>query len=170
MTPKSILRSRNAVAQIGELSGGNFQKVIEDADAPAGAKNLFFCSGKIYYDLLKKRKDIDDGALIRVEQLYPFPADEIMRILTLRKGQPSVFWVQEETRNRGAWTYIQNKFLSNFGNMRIHYIGRKEGASPPTGSHRLHQQEQQSILQTLLHTMNLHENKRVESALWDSMQ
>lgn len=170
MTPKSLLRSRNSVSQIGELSGGKFQKVIEDADAPTGAKNLFFCSGKIYYDLLKKRKEIDDCALIRIEQLYPFPADEILRILTLQKEQKSVFWVQEETQNRGAWTYIQNHFLSNFGNMRVHYIGRKEGASPATGSHRLHQQEQQSILQTLLQSINQRENKRVESALSDSMQ
>ena len=170
MTPKSLLRSRNAVSRTGELSGGRFQKVIGDTNNPAGAENLFFCSGKIYYDLLKIKKDIDDGALIRIEQLYPFPADEIQRILTLSKSLPSVYWVQEETRNRGAWNYIRNQFLSNFGNMRLHYIGRKEAASPATGSHRVHQQEQQSILQTLLHSMNQRENTGVKSALSDSMQ
>ena len=170
MTPKSLLRNKHAVSKIAELSGGSFQKVIEDGDAPENAKNLFFCSGKIYYDILQRKKDIDDGVIVRIEQLHPFPDEDIHRILTRWKEKKSVFWVQEETQNRGAWTYIQEQFIKNFENIRIHYIGRKKGASPATGSHHVHREEQQSILQELLQPSMKQKNTRMESALLDSMQ
>ena len=148
MTPKSLLRNRNAVSYLQDFTLGGFQEVIDDQTAQASSHFIAFCSGKIYYDLVKKKStlDLNNLAIIRIEQLYPFPDKEIEKILNKYKDYRGLYWVQEESKNRGTWSFIQSKFCEISGLKNISYIGRKESASPATGSHSRHIKEQEIIL------------------------
>ncbi|TAL37748.1 MAG: 2-oxoglutarate dehydrogenase E1 component [Spirochaetes bacterium] len=147
MTPKSLLRDPRAVSPIGDLSGGRFQRTIEDAPG-LGIARLLFCTGKVYYDLLSGLEDGDRGGtgIVRVEQLYPFPEKEIGAALEKYAEATEYYWVQEEPRNRGAWRFIREHFDIHFPGIRLGYIGREASASPAAGSLRLHREEQQAIV------------------------
>lgn len=152
MTPKSLLRHPLAVSNIDDLVKGHFQFVIDDSFAKdSKTEKLLFCSGKIYYDLLKKRDETkaDNCAIIRIEELYPFPQKEVEKILNKYKSAPNKYWVQEEPQNRGAWTFIKYQF-DNLFNERLQYIGRNPSASPATGSLGLFKVEQEKILTNAL--------------------
>jgi 2-oxoglutarate dehydrogenase E1 component len=146
MTPKSLLRHPLAVSTADELSQGHFKFVI-DEDSPAPAKRLLFCTGKIYYDLAAAREAAAafDTAIVRIEQLYPFPRDEIGAVLLKYKDAGEKCWVQEEGRNRGAWSFINYQF-SHLFNEKLRYIGRNPGGSPATGSLARHRIEQEKVL------------------------
>jgi len=148
MTPKSLLRNARAVSKLDELSEGSFQEVLDDPLKPGKAKRLAFCSGKIYYDLLAAREERKDlsTAIIRVEQLYPFPAAKLAAVLRAYKAATEVVWVQEEPRNRGAWLFMRERFSEELPDVTLSYVGRPASASPATGSHSRHLREQLQVV------------------------
>ncbi|MEM1041429.1 MAG: multifunctional oxoglutarate decarboxylase/oxoglutarate dehydrogenase thiamine pyrophosphate-binding subunit/dihydrolipoyllysine-residue succinyltransferase subunit [Bacteroidota bacterium] len=158
MTPKSLLRHPQAVATPEELADGQFQEVIPAATEPGSAKRLLFCSGKVYYDLLKAQGELENPAevaIVRLEQFYPFPAEQVAAELE-RFGVGDVHWVQEEPKNMGAWSFLQPRFndllRTQHGDpcAEVGYVGRLPSASPATGSARVHAAEQRHIVQTAL--------------------
>jgi 2-oxoglutarate dehydrogenase E1 component len=151
-TPKSLLRHPRCVSHLQELAEGRFEPVLDDgAAAPARVRRVVMVSGKLYYDLLKAREDQrkDDVALVRLEQLYPFPAAELSRALARYSASAELVWAQEEPRNMGAWRFVREQFLD--GAMREsrrvpRFVGREESASPAPGSHKVHVAEQEAIV------------------------
>lgn len=120
---------------------------------PAGVRRVVLCSGKIYYDLSAARAESgrDDVALLRVEQLYPFPWADLRRELAAYGPDVEVAWVQEEPENMGAWTFVQPRLWKLVGRDRsVRYIGRAPGAGTATGSHTIHQMEQKHIVDEAL--------------------
>jgi 2-oxoglutarate dehydrogenase E1 component len=154
MSPKSLLRHKLAVSALSEFSAGGFQAVLPDsvALAPAAIRRVLLCSGKVFYDLLvaREQRDVADVALVRIEQLYPFPADAIAAALAPFSSAGEVFWVQEEPWNMGAWHFIQSRLRPLVGERPLGYIGRDEAASPATGSYKIHQAEQADIVDRAL--------------------
>ena len=153
MQPKSLLRLREASVSLEDLSSGSFQCVIDD---PVAAQNreavrrLVFCTGKIYYDLSMKQHG-PDVALVRVEQLYPWPHDELAKIIDSYTAVEEVVWAQEEPKNMGAWGYLAPRLRATTGNaMIVRYIGRQERASPAEGYEAVHKVEQARILDEVL--------------------
>ncbi|OHD72365.1 MAG: 2-oxoglutarate dehydrogenase E1 component [Spirochaetes bacterium RBG_16_49_21] len=147
MTPKSLLRHPRSVSTLNELSKGGFRRILDDVSSE-DIRRLLFCSGKIYYDLINEFKEehrVTTG-IVRVEQLYPFPKKEIEGILDKYRKVKSLYWVQEEPRNRGAWRYMQEQFEHYFPESHLLYIGREASASPATGSLKKHNEEQQTIV------------------------
>lgn len=155
MTPKSLLRHKLAVSTLSELAEGKFFPVIAECD-PIVASNvtrLIFCSGKVYYDLLEKRRaePCNDIAIIRLEQLYPFPDEEVVECLK-SYGQVQTFvWCQEEPENQGAWSQVQGLLnaLLPIGKS-VAYVGRQASAAPAVGYLLLHQTQQQTLLNAAL--------------------
>jgi 2-oxoglutarate dehydrogenase E1 component len=150
MTPKSLLRSKDASSPISELTGGQFHEVLGDAVAvPEKTTRVLICSGKLYFELAAQRdqQKRDDVAIIRLEQLYPLPAAELERELSKYPASASFFWVQEEPRNQGAWGFLRMRFGERLlDKFPFRGISRPEAASPATGSATSHRIEQQNIL------------------------
>ncbi len=133
------------------MTDGQFQLVIDDANAPerTKAKRLLFCSGKVFYTLTAARAKagIDDTAIVRVEQLYPYPKKEIQQILAKYNAAEEIGWVQEEPQNRGAWTYMEPRLRELLpDNTILSYFGREEAASPATGSMKMHKIEEEELV------------------------
>ncbi|NNJ25699.1 2-oxoglutarate dehydrogenase E1 component [Alienimonas chondri] len=151
MTPKSLLRLPAAVSDLSDLANGGFQNVIPDATAdPAEVKKVLLCSGKVYYDLAAARdeRDAADVAILRVEQLYPWPAAELKAATAdYADGTPTV-WVQEEPENMGAWRYVLATVGCNdlFGRFPLSWVARPASASPATGSDKAHKLEQARLM------------------------
>lgn len=158
MTPKSLLRDSVCRSTLAEFGPGTaFRRIIPeestDLVAPEKIKRLIFCSGKVYYDILKERsvRHLNDMAIVRVEQISPFPFDLVAE--EARKyPNAEIVWRQEESKNMGAWSYVQPRFFTALrdienGEQRGHltYIGRQPSASPATGSSVTHQQEQEAL-------------------------
>ena len=150
MTPKSLLRHKDAVSQMSDLTGGHFQEVLPDVTKSADdVKRILLCSGKIYYDLAAYREEHtrNDVAIIRVEQLYPFPTQLLEDALSRYSENAALFWVQEEPRNMGAWSFLRTRFGERLlDRYPFRGICRPESASPATGSGTSHKIEQQNIL------------------------
>lgn len=149
-TPKSLLRHPKCVSAIDAFTSGSFMEVIDDAQAkPEQVQRVVFCTGKIYYELLDKKEQekADDVAIVRLEQLYPFPQKAIDAIINRYSKATEFFWTQEEPENMGAWSYLLRVFKAK----PLRYIGRPESASPATGSHKHHEREQQAILSAAFH-------------------
>ena len=148
MQPKSLLRLPEAASRLSDLTDATFRTVIDDAavaESRDQVKRLVFCTGKIYYDLLAKRTP--HIALVRVEQLYPWPHDEVAKIVDLYPSLQEVVWAQEEPKNMGAWTYVSPRLRVSTGNaMIVRYIGRPERASPAEGYASAHKSEQERIV------------------------
>jgi 2-oxoglutarate dehydrogenase E1 component len=145
MSPKSLLRHPRAQSTLDELTTGAFRELIADAYAnQKTVRRILLCSGKIYYDLdeYRNKNNRDDVAIIRIEQLYPFPFQQLERELSKYPGA-ELFWVQEEPRNMGAWSYIWNMITE----VEIKRISRKASASPATGFAKIHAQEQMDIIE-----------------------
>ncbi len=144
MSPKSLLRHPECVSDVSEFEKGNrFQEVIVDHETPSKVKRVLMCSGKIYYNL-KERKDADkrsDVVIARLEQLYPLPDDQIMALFDKYK-KADFFWVQEEPMNMGAWWFMLNRLRKT----NIDVISRKRSASPATGFKKVHDMEQDDII------------------------
>lgn len=148
MSPKSLLRHPQAVSDTADLTDGAFQTVIGDSSVNAkDVKRVVLCSGKLYYDLLEGREKAKNGknvALVRVEQLYPLPLDEIKKVLK-GYGKVEAVWAQEEPRNQGSWAFMLDNLASEISGLK--YVGRPASASPAVGDPKRHAAEQQSIVQ-----------------------
>jgi len=146
MTPKSMLRMQLAVSKVSEFLEGGFRHVIDEVEPldRERVRRVLLCTGKVFYDLLVNRNErvIDNIAIVRVEQLYPFPIEELRTILGSYPDDAEVEWVQEESQNAGAWSFVEPRLRAMLGPAgSVRYVGRDEGASPATGSYKLHQQE-----------------------------
>ena len=151
MSPKSLLRHPKCVSLANELVSGEFREVIDDPAfaegaqrSAANARRVLVCSGKVYYTLLEAREDsgFDDVAILRLEELHPFPFDALGAALA-RYGANEVVWVQEEPWNMGGWQFVAERLRRVLpAEKSLRYVGRRESASPATGSYRLHEEEQ----------------------------
>ncbi|RTD89861.1 2-oxoglutarate dehydrogenase E1 component [Variovorax atrisoli] len=151
MTPKSLLRNKDATSPLSEFVKGGFQTVIPDSrDLKAErVKRLIACSGKVYYDLAKKReeKEADDVAIIRVEQLYPFPHKAFAAEIKKYPNLVDVVWCQDEPQNQGAWFFVQHYIHENMQEgQKLGYSGRAASASPAVGYSHLHQEQQKALV------------------------
>jgi 2-oxoglutarate dehydrogenase E1 component len=149
MTPKSLLRHPKVVSPLTELAEGGFQEVLDDSCETDKIGRILLCSGKIYYDLLAQREESGRGdtALIRVEQLYPFPDMALRSCLEKYPPVRDVTWVQEEPHNYGAWTYMHERFGSRFPEIDLRYFGRDQNASSETGSFKQFQADQKKLVE-----------------------
>lgn len=158
MTPKSLLRHKEAISTLEDLTEGSFQTVIPETDeqSPKKVKRLVLCSGKVYYELrsMRNEKALDDVAVIRLEQLYPFPEDDLAEVLKPYKNLDSIVWCQEEPMNQGAWYPSQHHMrrVINRHNSKLYleYAGREASASPAAGYMALHVKEQNAVLTSAL--------------------
>jgi len=151
-TPKSLLRHPKAVSVMDDLASGSFRTVIPDTGAsPESVNRILLCSGKIYYELLaaREQRGATQVAIVRMEQLYPFPERELKDVLLRYPVTSEVLWVQEEPRNMGPWMFCRERIqpLLDASRRRIRYAGRPESASPATGSFKRHQQEQADVME-----------------------
>ena len=154
MTPKSLLRNKDATSPLSEFTKGSFQTVIPEQDEAivkkaAKVKRVIACSGKVYYDLVKKRaeKEADDVAILRVEQLYPFPHKAFSAELKKYPNATDVVWCQDEPQNQGAWFFVQHYIHENMlEGQKLGYSGRAASASPAVGYSHLHQEQQKALV------------------------
>lgn len=147
MTPKSLLRSKHALSSMEDLYNGSFSMVLDDPAPPENPERLILCSGKIVYDLQTRRTELDDKKtlILRLEQLYPFPCEELKKLLKKHSGIQEHLWVQEEPRNRGGWFFV-DQMLREEMNLSFDCVVRPASASPATGSFAEHQEELETIL------------------------
>jgi 2-oxoglutarate dehydrogenase E1 component len=153
-TPKSLLRNKDATSTLNEFTKGGFQTVIGELNADvlaavAKVKRVIACSGKVYYDLVKKReeKSLNDVAIVRVEQLYPFPHKALATEIKKFPNATEVVWCQDEPQNQGAWFFVQHNIHENMlDGQRLGYAGRAASASPAVGYAHLHQDQQKALI------------------------
>ena len=156
MSPKWILRHKLATSSLEELANGEFHNVIDDQLEPAEVRRVVLCSGKVYYHLLEERQErgIDDIALIRLEQLYPFPDDELEDILRPYSNIEDIIWCQEEPMNQGAWYSSQHhmRHVIQHLNPELHlsFVGRESSAAPASGYMSVHLEEQKQFINQAL--------------------
>ncbi len=148
LTPKALLRYPLCVSDLDEFTSGGFREVLPDKAEGGNIRTVLFCTGKIYYDLLEKRRESkrEDLAIVRIEQIYPLRTEKIREALAHFDRAEHFAWVQEEPRNAGAWSFIRPCLIEVLGK-DLPYIGRDEASSPAVGSHRLHKQEQEKIME-----------------------
>jgi len=151
MTPKSLLRNKDAASPLSEFTKGGFQTVIpENKELKADkVKRIVACSGKVYYDLVKKReeKSADDVAIVRVEQLYPFPHKVFASEIKKYPHATEIVWTQDEPQNQGAWFFVQHYIYENMvEGQKLGYSGRAASASPAVGYSHLHQEQQKALV------------------------
>lgn len=155
LTPKSLLRHKLAISTLEDLAEGSFQTVIPEIDAqdPKKVERIVLCSGKVYYDLLEKRRaeGRDDIAIVRIEQLYPFPEDDLNEVLAPYTNLKHIVWCQEEPMNQGAWYCSQHHMRRIVGNhnkaLVLEYAGRDASAAPACGYASMHAEQQEKLLQ-----------------------
>ncbi|HET6249328.1 MAG TPA: 2-oxoglutarate dehydrogenase E1 component [Tepidisphaeraceae bacterium] len=169
MMPKALLRYEPSFSRVDDFASGSVSLVLDDPTPPdtARVKRLLFCTGKVYYTLSKARttNNIADTAIVRVEQLYPFPKPELQAILAKYSSATEINWVQEEPRNRGAWHFINDRFDGLLpGKLMLNYIGREEAASPATGLHDMHEKEEAAFTNKALGIKCCAEAKVAETA------
>ena len=158
MSPKSLLRRRECACSLEELANGSFQVVLDDPSGPEpeAARKLVICSGKVFYDLDEKRRahEIEDIAIIRLEQLYPFPQEDFNRCISRYVNVKSIVWCQEEPMNQGAWYasqhHIRRAAIEHFPEVWLEYAGREASAAAAAGYLALHLQQQDSFLSDAL--------------------
>jgi 2-oxoglutarate dehydrogenase E1 component len=151
MTPKSLLRHKDCVSPLDQLAGGHFAEVIdESALKPERVRRVLMCSGKAYYDLLEKRTErkIEDVAIIRLEQFYPFPEAQLRQAFGRYASAREWVWVQEESQNMGGWNFVDPR-LRGMG-YSFAYVGRDASSSPATGSLKIHKREQAELVEAAL--------------------
>jgi 2-oxoglutarate dehydrogenase E1 component len=157
MTPKSLLRHKLSTSPLKDLTEGSFRLVIDEIDPidPKAVDRLLVCSGKVYFDLLEARRanNVQDTAIIRIEQLYPFPIEEMDAVLARYPNAIDVVWVQEEPRNQGAWVYLLAR-LHLFGRLhepqQLRLVARPYSASPAVGYMAKHLEQQQALVDEAL--------------------
>jgi 2-oxoglutarate dehydrogenase E1 component len=155
MSPKSLLRHKRAISSLEDLSEGRFQTVLDNHGEVEREriKRVVMCSGKVFYDLLEKREsdDLNDTALVRIEQLYPFPEQRLQEVLESYPNLESLVWCQEEPKNQGAWYCSQHHMVRVAQlvdkNLVVQYAGRDMAAAPAAGSMSLHVEQQQRLVE-----------------------
>ncbi|HIF9472416.1 TPA: 2-oxoglutarate dehydrogenase E1 component [Photobacterium damselae] len=155
MSPKSLLRHPLCISTMDELANGTFQAAIDEVDAldPTQVKRIVFCSGKVYYDLLEQRRKNEqtDVAIIRIEQLYPFPLELVRELLTPYAHVTDYVWCQEEPQNQGAWYCSQHNFYAAIpAGAKLTYAGRPASASPAVGYMSVHLKQQKALVEDAL--------------------
>jgi len=157
MTPKSLLRHPLAKSAIADFTIGHFREVLDDADSdPNQVRRVLLCSGKVYYDLFfdadakKPRTKPADVAAIRVEQFHPFPEEQLRAVLRRYRKAAEFVWLQEEPQNMGGWSFMEPRLRDLLEGRRIEYVGRDASASPATGSYKIHQREQEELIDVAL--------------------
>jgi len=147
MTPKGMLRDPRCTSPIGDFATGRFEEILPDPAAPKEAKRVILCTGKIYFDLVDHRKaeNVQDTAIIRVEQLYPLHEKKLQTSVAAFAQAKKIIWCQEESANMGAWPYIEPRLRKLLGR-DIPYAGRDASASTATGSHAIHELEQRELI------------------------
>jgi 2-oxoglutarate dehydrogenase E1 component len=155
MTPKSLLRHPLSVSRLEELAAGSFRNVIDEVDdlKPSAVTRIVLCSGKVYFDLLKSRREAkgDSAAIVRLEQLYPFPSEEYEAIIRKYSNAREVVWCQEEPQNQGSWYQIRHRLqLPLSAKHELLYAGRAGAAAPATGIAALHEQQQKNLVTAAL--------------------
>ncbi len=164
LSPKSLLRHELAVSRLEDLSRGEFACVIDEVDdlAARDVRRIVFSSGKVYFDLLKARRKagIEDVAVLRIEQLYPFPGDEYAAALRRYPNAREVVWCQEEPQNQGAWYQIRHRLEGLSGERVVLYAGRAAAAAPATGVMKIHEAEQAALIDAALRATATEESGR----------
>ena len=161
MTPKSLLRHKEAVSQLEELAEGTFQTVIDETDAidPQAVKRVVLCSGKVFYDLraARRERELDDIAIIRIEQMYPFPRLDLQAVLEQYPNFEDAVWVQEEPKNQGSWYAMQSRLATVVQRQKVdvylRYVGREPSASAAAGYSALHLHQQETFIDEALGPM-----------------
>ena len=165
MTPKSLLRHPLSVSRLEELGTGGFYPIIDDIDdlKASAVTRVVLCSGKVYFDLLKTRREVkaDTVAVVRIEQLYPFPSEEYQAILGKYSNAREIVWCQEEPQNQGSWYQIRHRLQSKLGPQHeLLYAGRAGAAAPATGISALHEQQQKNLVAAALQGQPPEESSR----------
>ena len=154
MSPKSLLRHKSAVSTLEDLAEGAFLTVLEEQEKsdPKKVDRVVMCSGKVYYELLEKKQEagLDNVALLRIEQLHPFPNDRMGRRLTQYEHVKTFYWCQEEPINQGAWYSIQHNLRNVIDNRSLECACRDASASPATGYAKVHKEQQQNLIKIAL--------------------
>jgi len=156
MTPKSLLRHELSVSPLADLTDGGFAAVIDEIDEidPAQVQRVVFCSGKVYFDLLKARRAAEqkDVAIVRIEQLYPFPVQAYESALRRYSQAHEIVWCQEEPQNQGAWYQIRHRLEGSLqkDQQTLLYAGRQHAAAPATGIAKIHETEQRELVDAAL--------------------
>jgi 2-oxoglutarate dehydrogenase E1 component len=165
MTPKSLLRHEMSVSSLEDLAHGEFATVIDEIDPqtvkPANVHRIVLSSGKVYFGLLKARRATGNHevALVRVEQLYPFPVAEMEALVARYPNAREVVWCQEEPQNQGAWYQIRHR-LASVCKRELLYAGRAPAAAPATGISKIHELEQRALIEAALVATNKEEGAR----------
>lgn len=151
MTPKSLLRNKLSTSSLEDLSDNYFRPVLDDRDGPTPDEinRIVFCSGKVFYDLLEARRKLEmtNVALVRLEQIYPFPQDDYQAVLDKYDGAKDVIWCQEEPENQGAWYQIRHRLEASLNDEHtLEYAGRPASASTAAGSMSMHVSQQKSLI------------------------
>ncbi|MEO0815264.1 MAG: multifunctional oxoglutarate decarboxylase/oxoglutarate dehydrogenase thiamine pyrophosphate-binding subunit/dihydrolipoyllysine-residue succinyltransferase subunit, partial [Myxococcota bacterium] len=154
-TPKSLLRNPMAVSTAEDLTENAFQPVLPDPDQDklSDVRRVLLCAGKVFYDLLnhRRKQEITNVAIVRVEQYYPYPDHELREALQRFPDAKDIVWVQEEPRNMGAWDFLDERLLGTIEpGQTLRYVGRPSSASPATGSSRRHGAEQAALVEEAL--------------------
>jgi 2-oxoglutarate dehydrogenase E1 component len=150
-TPKYLLRAKESRSPVSALTEGSFEEVLDDPAVtdPSSIRRVLFCSGKVAFDLMKRRAATQAPvAVVRLEQLYPFPGEQIVALLERYENADSAFWVQEEPENMGPWPFVHNRLHTLLpGRTKLGHSSRSESGSPATGSAAVHQQEQDDLVE-----------------------
>jgi len=151
MTPKSLLRHKLAVNNLDDICLGQFKHVMDEVDDinADDVKRIVMCSGKVFYDLLIQRREanLKGVTIIRIEELYPFPAEPLNVVLDKYKNAEQLIWCQEEPKNQGAWDYFEPRFAAKLDHpCMVEYIGREPSAAPAVGSAKIHAQQQSKLV------------------------
>lgn len=158
MSPKSLLRHKEAISTLEDLAEGSFQNVLPDSESPEAkdVTRLIFCSGKVYYDLIDRRRteETKNVAIVRIEQLYPFPEEQLQEVIAQYKNVKEVIWCQEEPMNQGAWYSSQHhmrRVVQRLNpNIYLDYAGREASAAPAAGYMALHLEQQEQLIKDAL--------------------
>jgi 2-oxoglutarate dehydrogenase E1 component len=155
MSPKSLLRHKLANSTLDALANGHFQLIIPETEQrDAGrVRRVVFCSGKVYYELAERRTrgKMDNVAIVRIEQLYPFPSEEYAAVLGQYKQAQDIVWSQEEPKNQGAWYQIRHRLQAALNSRQtLVYAGREPSAAPATGYAKQHRIEEQTLIEDAL--------------------
>ena len=148
-TPKSMLRATQVRSRIEEFETGSFQTVLDDPTTPRSATRVILATGKIAHEAFAHRDEIgaDHVAIVRLEQIYPWPQEDLSAILAQYSAMQEVVWLQEEPENMGAWPFVHHQLHRNLRDgVRVSHVARAESASPATGSSLVHTAEQADLL------------------------
>jgi 2-oxoglutarate dehydrogenase E1 component len=170
MTPKSLLRHKLSVSSFDELTKGVFRCVVNEVDdlEPGDVTRVVFCSGKVYFDLLEARRaeELRDVAIVRIEQLYPFPSEDYAAALRHYPNATEVVWCQEEPQNQGAWYQIRHRLQEALSHKQeLLYSGRAPAAAPAAGILQLHTMQQTGLVAAAIKANVKEESNRSTSRL-----